>query len=174
MKTYASKASAVRQAKKDHGANYLEIGSIGQNPEGKWQFVVIEMPLAGGFVNCPHCKAHLSNGLSDFATQAEIAGQNAPEAAITHEFLCLTCGEEFGDLVKVAPKKEAKPKQDRSAMSGACALVWDIAGSMLAADPTTRRKDILQACVDRGIAFYTARTQYQKYREACKNDASNN
>ncbi len=118
MKTYASKASAVRQAKKDHGAEYATLGTIIEN-DGRWGFELTPKPVAA--VN----------------------------------------------------RNPNNPLRGTSAMSGACALVWDIAGSMLAEDPDAKRKDILQACVDRGIAFYTARTQYQKYREACKNDASN-
>lgn len=49
-----------------------------------------------------------------------------------------------------------------SAMSGACSLVWDIAEKM----EGEKRKDIIAACVEAGIAYYTARTQYQKYSEA--------
>ena len=73
--------------------------------------------------------------------------------------------------IEVQPEPEAAAKKGESirrvsAMSGACTLVWEIAGSMLAANPQARRKDIIQACVDRGVAYYTARTQYQKYMEA--------
>ena len=64
----------------------------------------------------------------------------------------------------------SQPKNDGllhvSAIASPCAMVWEIAGSMLAANPETRRKDILAACEERGIAFYTARTQYQAYRKA--------
>ena len=38
-----------------------------------------------------------------------------------------------------------------------CKLVWHIAEEMVGA----RRKDVLAAAVARGVAFYTARTQYQ-------------
>jgi hypothetical protein len=38
-----------------------------------------------------------------------------------------------------------------------CKLVWHIADDMIGA----RRKDVLAECVRRGVAFYTARTQYQ-------------
>lgn len=38
-----------------------------------------------------------------------------------------------------------------------CKLVWHIADEMVGA----RRKDVLAVCVARGVAFYTARTQYQ-------------
>lgn len=57
-----------------------------------------------------------------------------------------------------------------SAMVGACALVWDIAEQMLKDNPSVKRKAILEACTEKGIAYYTARTQYQKYRETVRND----
>lgn len=44
-----------------------------------------------------------------------------------------------------------------------CKLVWHIADEMVAANPAVRRKDVLAACVARGVAFYTARTQYQQW-----------
>jgi hypothetical protein len=49
----------------------------------------------------------------------------------------------------------------KSTMEGACSLVWSIAEEMEGA----KRKDIIAACVEKGVAFYTARTQYQKYSE---------
>jgi hypothetical protein len=39
--------------------------------------------------------------------------------------------------------------------------VWAIADSM----PDAKRKDVIAACVEQGIAFYTARTQYQKWKQ---------
>lgn len=56
----------------------------------------------------------------------------------------------------------------KSSIDSPCRVVWDIAEEMEGA----RRKDILAACVEAGIAFYTARTQYQKYREAMKEAAA--
>lgn len=171
MKTYASKASAVRQAKKDHGADYLALGKI-VTEHGKFWFefnMVIDV-----FSHCPKCGIHLENG---YGCHGDIVNG---EKVIHDDFeiVCLGCGAEFGAalpcfvVTEEAPKFE-KPHLNKSAMSGACSLVWDIAGSMLAANPDVKRKEILLACVERGIAFYTARTQYQKYREACKNDMSN-
>lgn len=39
--------------------------------------------------------------------------------------------------------------------------VWAIADSM----PEAKRKDVIAACVKEGIAFFTARTQYQKWKQ---------
>lgn len=41
--------------------------------------------------------------------------------------------------------------------------VWHIADEMSDANPDVRRKDVIAECVRRGIAFYTARTQYQQW-----------
>lgn len=63
-------------------------------------------------------------------------------------------------------KKEPAAKADvvhESTVERPCKLVWHIADEMTAANPAVRRKDVLTACVARGVAFYTARTQYQQW-----------
>lgn len=52
----------------------------------------------------------------------------------------------------------------RSAIKGAVGIVWDIAAAMLAEG--AKRKDIVAACVERGVAENTAKTQLQHYRKA--------
>lgn len=49
-----------------------------------------------------------------------------------------------------------------SEIEGPCKRVWAIADSM----PGAQRKDVLAACDLEGIAFYTARTQYQSWKHA--------
>lgn len=73
-------------------------------------------------------------------------------------------------LNALAPAK-SDAKLHVSAVQSPCKMVWDIAASMLAENPATRRKDILAACEQRGIAYYTARTQYQLYTKAAKASA---
>lgn len=63
---------------------------------------------------------------------------------------------------KVEPKKPAPVVASgeivrESSVERPCKLVWHIADEMVGA----RRKDVLAECVRRGVAFYTARTQYQ-------------
>jgi hypothetical protein len=41
-------------------------------------------------------------------------------------------------------------------------LVWELAS----ANPKLRRRDIINLCLAKGVAFYTARTQYQLWRAA--------
>lgn len=49
--------------------------------------------------------------------------------------------------------------------------VWAIADEMRKADPSVRRKDVIARCVSEGIAYYTARTQYQAYYEQQRAEA---
>ena len=46
-----------------------------------------------------------------------------------------------------------------------CFVVWEIADNM----PGARRKDVVAACVAKGVAYYTARTQYQLWNQ-CKKE----
>lgn len=54
----------------------------------------------------------------------------------------------------------------KSEIESPCFVVWDTADKMIGA----RRKDVIAACVAKGVAFYTARTQYQLWLTAVKND----
>lgn len=77
--------------------------------------------------------------------------------------------ERFDAALEVADQEEKKApvaKADvvhESTVERPCKLVWHIADEMTAANPAVRRKDVLAACVARGVAFYTARTQYQQW-----------
>lgn len=71
---------------------------------------------------------------------------------------------------EAAPAKgKAKPEIKRkSDIERPTKAVWHIADEMFAANPQVRRKDVIAECVRRGIAFYTARTQYQQWLAAKK------
>lgn len=58
---------------------------------------------------------------------------------------------------------QAKDIARTSSVANPCLAVWNKADEMFAANPWTRRKDVIAACVQLGIAFYTARTQYQQW-----------
>jgi hypothetical protein len=47
-------------------------------------------------------------------------------------------------------------------------LVWDICDAVRKANPEATRKEILEECERRGIAYYTARTQYQVWKSMQK------
>ena len=68
------------------------------------------------------------------------------------------------------PAKAEKKAQTRkievtneSTAERPCKLVWHIADEMKAANPEVKRKEVLAECVKHGVAFYTARTQYQQW-----------
>jgi hypothetical protein len=69
---------------------------------------------------------------------------------------------------KVPAKKIAgRPIVRRSDFSGVCKFVHAVAAQMHAEaeenGTTVSRKDVVAACIDQGVASYTARTQYQKW-----------
>jgi hypothetical protein len=86
--------------------------------------------------------------------QAAQADQQATTAQVT----AITGG-------KVWVKASSIPKPTKQ--------VWFIADEMVAANPQVTRKEVQAECVKRGIASGTARTQYQAWLTARKNDAAN-
>lgn len=66
---------------------------------------------------------------------------------------------------------QVSEKTHASTVEKPCKLVWDIAERMFAANPDTKRKDVLKAAEEAGVAFYTARTQYQQWLAATKASA---
>lgn len=69
------------------------------------------------------------------------------------------------------PVKPAKTKVEithESTIERPCKRVFIIADEMLETHPGAKRKDVLAACVRSGIAYYTARTQYQQWLQVRK------
>lgn len=127
-----------------------------------------ELKLACGHVNCPHCGIHLSNGLGDYDGLVDRHGEAKAYTLQKHEWSCLGCNGEWGAEIE-APKSKGSKKPTRryvnkSTVDGAVAKSHEIFN----ANPDARRKDAIQLAVDAGIAFYTARTQYQKWFKAQK------
>ena len=63
-------------------------------------------------------------------------------------------------LQEEAPAPVVKAR-NASTVESPVKRVWAIADSM----PEAKRKDVIAACVEEGIAFFTARTQYQKWKQ---------
>lgn len=55
-----------------------------------------------------------------------------------------------------------KTQKNRSRVKNPCKRVWEIADSM----PDASRKEVIEACVKKGINFFTARRQYQEWYTA--------
>lgn len=84
-------------------------------------------------------------------------------------FQPIEVAEDASEGEAASAKGEAKPEiKRRSDIARPTKAVWHIADEMFAANPQVRRKDVIAECVRRGIAFYTARTQYQQWLAAKK------
>lgn len=70
---------------------------------------------------------------------------------------------------EIQPEAPAPVVKERNASTVASPVkrVWEIADSM----PGAKRKEIIAECIAQGIAFYTARTQYQKWSQNKKASA---
>lgn len=121
------------------------------------------MVLDYGHANCPHCGIHLSNGVSDYDGMVDLHGEKKAYELQKTEWACMACWAAWGAEIE-APKSKGSKQPTRhyvnkSTVDGAVAKSHEIFN----ANPEARRKDAIQLAVDAGIAFYTARTQYQKW-----------
>ena len=142
MKTYSTKSNAKRAAKKANG-NLTGI-DFDQNKEGEWYWYKVYA--------CPLC-----------------GGDQANQTWFTEDVSC-EC-HECGKVWSVETRKEIKqssngsiPKLNKSEIERPCDRVWAIADEMKG----SRRKNVIAACVAAGIAYYTARTQYQQWKQTKK------
>ena len=123
-----------------------------------------------GLTHCPSCGIRLNNGVG--VHNQEVNGKRVKHDKF--EYSCLSCDAEFGPVIEgkteKAPKAKAEPKviENRSTAEKPCRLVWDLADFMVGA----RRKDVIAAAVAKGVAFYTARTQYQLWAQIQKEMAA--
>lgn len=127
------------------------------------------VPVIGEFTHCPHCHIDLLNGYQTFDN---LNSEGADVSSMKYEYICLACGEEFGpEINRINIPKETESTHEilnKSSISNPCKTVWNIAEKMHAEQPGVRRAQVLEACVNAGIAYYTARTQYQAWLSACK------
>lgn len=103
-------------------------------------------------------------------TQPEEAQQAAPEivevqtegeALETMEQECDEAQNPDAPEVQAEAPTHVVKERNASTVESPVKRVWAIADSM----PEAKRKDVIAACVAEGIAFFTARTQYQKWKQ---------
>ena len=158
MKTYSTKANANRAAK----TAGLEAGTFNViEIDGRFAIQVIEADLFDEAQADAEYKALQ-------ARQAEIA-QEAEEAAA----LWLAAFVPYNpQLLLPAPKKVKKSTESlprESVIDNPVKMVWEIADRMWG----QRRKDIIAECVRLGIAYNTARTQYQAFYKVKSQEGKN-
>lgn len=177
-KAYLVRAQAEKAAAKEFGADWAESHTL-VGVDRKFMIAKIE-PIevataapayeVGGFTHCPHCDIALDNGIC-------MHGDDVNGTPLVHEefeFACLACGGEFGPAILADLGQAAADRKANASMGTADAKpristcekptkkVWHIADSM----PKASRKDVMAQCVAQGIAYGTARTQYQAWFKA--------
>jgi hypothetical protein len=157
---YASKATAKRGAKRKFGDNWEKHYTVEQAGD-RWVVKPIPEPEpepespATTTGKCPHknqidyacpeCEAHIGKKCSACG-KVRLYKKGHPHLE--------TCSK----FVKPIPIKRV------SDIESPCQFVWNMADEMF--KKGARRKDIIAACVQAGIAYYTARTQYQLWFKA--------
>ena len=157
MKTYTTKSNAKRAARSSFGKDAIEGKDfIIEGESNAWFFTILSN----------------SEGIDQSDTlDLKIVDQPVieEEAYIPGE------GGDFEDYLDAAltqqeesieTSTEPQLHRKKSAIEKPCVAVWRIAECMLNENPDVSRKEIVAACEKAGIAFYTARTQYQLWRQA--------
>lgn len=141
MKLYTVKSSAHRAAK--------------QAGFEKDQYEIVEVDGQFGFQPIEAAEEPVQE-----ATEADITAMEKQ----ADEQLAAQLNEEAAQAIEAPAKGKAKPEvKHKSDIERPTKTVWHTADEMVAANPQVRRKDVIAECVKRGIAFYTARTQYQQW-----------
>lgn len=131
-----AEAEAEFQALQERQKELLAItveAIVGYNPQ---LLLPAPAPVFNGYTYCPHCNIHLNNGYN-----TDLGHEDG-------DVFCLAC---LGILWK--------GKLVKSSVDNPVQLVWEIADRMWG----ERRKDIIAECVRQGVAYNTARTQYQAF-----------
>lgn len=146
-KTYADKSSAIRGAKRAGLA--ADTYTVEKQADGR--YAVVEIVVAPVEV------------IAEVAAALEPVETPAIDTAAENMALAV---EETAEKAakKGAPRGPVIPMLRVSAVMSPTKLVWHIADE-LKGKGITRRCDVIAECVSRGIAFYTARTQYQNWKQ---------
>lgn len=157
MRLYTSKSSAVRAAKKA-GLSTDEYEIIEE--AGKFGFRAIKADEVEEQVVEEEAAPE---EVDETPVEPEPAEEEATEEEATSEEEQLTEEE-----IKSLPVLTIDSRLRKSTIESPSKRVWEIADQMKAENPNVRRKDVIAACVEQGIAYYTARTQYQLWFKANK------
>lgn len=144
-KSYKAKSSARRAAKAIEGFN-METLEVLQDDEGMW---------------------YGTDGWGSEEQQETVLESNED----LEEKIAVALEEDYNPEDET--KEDYQPAQTvvstplkQSSVKSPCKMVWDICEEMKG----TRRGLVLQACVDKGIAYNTARTQYQQWLVASRGE----
>lgn len=138
-----------------------------------------------GTAKCPKCQStipmvELKNGEERFTdhgnpetdddcpnsyelVEGEVKPLSPPSSGVSHQELKPHELAQIGSPVGVTAQGQPTTRVRKSTVESPSKLVWHIADEMIGANPQVTRKEVIQACIDRGIATFTARTQYQAW-----------
>lgn len=189
-KSYIVKAQAEAAGAKEWPQGIPSTASLSfDEATRKFRWIAIEAPLVEWDESAEACQArvealkaglaalHPALAVAEMAMPADVLAEHgafqalvADAAAAVEEF-----GEDelerFADEQRAAERKanaQMSPQSPRPRLSsclGPTKKVWHIADSM----PKASRKDVMAECVAQGIAYGTARTQYQAWFKASQN-----
>lgn len=197
IKTYAQKSSAVRAAKKAHGEDYLNLCSIKGSDATGWyieteKVVIVEaapmttpkLPVAILEAKAAAAEVVLEEKLLEaeaVISEALTALHDNDEAHAALE----ADGDEYLAGIQAKADKLAnaqaanvdplRPKVSTTELP--TKKVWHIADEMMATNKAAglaapKRKEVIEECVRRGVAYGTARTQYQHWFKTMNDSAS--
>lgn len=153
MMTYTTKSNA-RRAAKSAGLEQFEIIEV----EGGFAFQAIAQEEAIDEATFEEIQE--SGDLEDRLDTALAVADASPVVFEETPSAIQTVAD--AALEKKVPTRKIEVTNE-STIERPCKLVWHIADDMKAANPEVKRKEVLAECVKRGVAFYTARTQYQQW-----------
>lgn len=174
-KSYTAKSSAIRAAKKDFTTEYdAGLVTVSQNADGKWVYQVEAAEQAAREYSPEAQEMHDAINAKKAKKAAKVANRDnkevdsQPSAETIANDPARAHAEALGidGLENLAKDAKLGNISHVSEIERPCDRVWAIAEAMQG----ERRKDIIAACVDQGVAYYTARTQYQHWFTAQKND----
>lgn len=134
--------------------------------------------LIGDIVDLPSA-SDVADGMG-FKAPTEVEANDADDFAAAKEAEVEVAPLEVKPVPPVAPApklaadKPAKEIRHASEAIRPTKLVWQIADDMKAENPAVTRREVLAECDRRGIAFYTARTQYQVWKGMQANETAKN
>lgn len=151
IKTYSTASNARRAAKQaGYTLDQVEILIV----KGAYYFRVI--PADEVVDQYEPTAEDLAIAYADVADPTDVA-----EMEVEH-FHSVTEAEHAAHRGEVTNKSTTE-RPCKSTTERPCKRVWIIADDMLAANPMVKRKEVIAACIAAGVAFYTARTQYQQW-----------
>lgn len=162
MKTYTTKANAKRAARtavKAASINDDQYSLDVTGEDGAYR-AVITIPFGCEDLGADQLEQLEASDNYDITYEGATAESEAQPEDLAPADVDTTPTDEEMEELQEAPKASGNYIHEKSDHGGVCAQVWAIADSM----PGAKRKDVIAKCREEGIAYGTARTQYQKWK----------